>query len=367
MRLEEPGWWYAPSGDMRARLLAPLAAVYAWAGERRIRRTQAYRSRLPVVCVGNFTAGGTGKTPLALAIARHLVDEGEHPVFLTRGFKGSHKGPRWVDADHDTAAEVGDEPLLLARAAPVMVARDRRLGAIAIEEGDRTASVIVMDDGLQNPALAKDLAIAVVDGRRGLGNGAVIPAGPLRAPLELQMALADAIVVNQPPATDGAPLAAASTVLEDLRRHFPGPVLAATPMPDGDVAWLAGAAVIAYAGIANPGRFFRLLENLGATIAARHAFTDHHPFTEADARRLLAEAAHRSARLVTTEKDLVRLMGLGRRRKELMEASTAVPIALTLEDAHGSRLADLIASAVRSGGYRSGLTPRRPPPRTTSR
>lgn len=365
MRLDEPSWWYAPPGDVRARLLAPLAAVYAWVGERRIRRTQAYRSRLPVVCVGNFTAGGTGKTPLALAIARHLADKGEHPVFLSRGYKSRHKGPRWVDADHDTAAEVGDEPLLLARAAPVMIARDRRLGAIAIEQDNRPASVIVMDDGLQNPALAKDLAIAVVDGRRGFGNGAVIPAGPLRARLDLQLALADAIVVNRPPATQAASQVAEGAVLDDLRRHFPGPVLAATPVPAGDVAALVGASVVAYAGIANPDRFFRLLESLGAALAARHAFPDHHAFGESDAHRLLADAAQRSARLVTTEKDLVRLTGLGGRRKELMEASTAVPIALAFDGADGTRLADLIASAVRTGGYRSGLAPRRA--RTASR
>lgn len=347
MRLEEPSWWYAPPGNPRARLLAPLAALYAWASERRIRRTQAYRSRLPVVCIGNFTAGGTGKTPLSIAIARRLVETGESPVFLTRGFKGRDKGPRWVDADHDTAAEVGDEPLLLARVAPVMIARDRRAGAVAIESGDRPASVILMDDGLQNPALAKDLAIAVVDGRRGIGNGAVIPAGPLRAPLALQLTLTDAVVINYPP---GAPGQSGDSAAADLlARDFAGPVLAARPSPLGDLGWLAGATVVAYAGIANPNRFFHLLQGLGARIAARHAFPDHHTFTESDARRLLEDATRHSARLVTTEKDLVRLTGHGGQFRGLHDASAALPIALTFSDADAVRLGELLARAIRAG------------------
>lgn len=369
MRLDEPSWWYAPPGDPRARLLAPLAALYAWASERRIHRTKSYRSRLPVICIGNFTAGGTGKTPLAIAIARQLADAGERPVFLTRGFKGRHRGPRWVDAATDTAAEVGDEPLLLARIAPVMIARDRRAGAIAIERGDRPASVIVMDDGLQNPALVKDLAIAVVDGRRGIGNGAVIPAGPLRAPLAFQLTLADAIVVNQPPATtggsDSAP--AASAVADELRRRFAGPLLAARPAPQGDLAWLSGATVVAYAGIANPDRFFRLLQTLGATIAARHVFPDHHAFTEADARRLLAEASRHQARLVTTEKDLVRLAGLGGARAQVRNASAALAIALVFGEDDAARLADLLVRAIRSHGDHLEVEPAGRSPRTTSR
>lgn len=350
MRLDEPSWWYAPPGNPRARLLAPLAAIYGWASERRIRRARSYRSRLPVVCVGNFTAGGTGKTPLSIAIARLLADAGKSPVFLTRGFKGRHAGPRWVDATNDTAADVGDEPLLLARVAPVMIARDRRAGAIAIELGDRPAGVIVMDDGLQNPALVKDLAIAVVDGRRGIGNGSVIPAGPLRAPLDLQMALADAIVVNQPPATTGERAPASGTAADALRSRFAGPVLQAHPAPHGDLAWLSGATVVAYAGIANPDRFFRLLQTLGATIAARRVFPDHHSFTEADARRLFAEASRHAARLVTTEKDLVRLAGLGGAREELRQASAPLPIALAFRDADAARLADLLADAIRPRG-----------------
>lgn len=350
----EPTWWYATEADRRARLLTPIASIYGWAAERRMRRTQPYRSRLPVICVGNFTAGGTGKTPLAIAIAQHLIDEGEAPILLTRGFKGRTKGPKWVDIASDTAADVGDEPLLLARAAPVMIARDRRAGAQAIETSGRPASVVIMDDGLQNPSLRKDLSIAVVDGRRGFGNGLVIPAGPLRARLAFQLAHADAIVVNEPPAQPGAP-PPAGEVHEHLRRHFPGPVLAASPTAGGDTTWLSGRRIFAYAGIANPERFFTLLERLGASIVARIAFADHHAFTETDARRLLAEASRLRASLVTTEKDLVRLAGHGGRRRELREASATLPISLAFSDADGARLAAMIATAIKTGGYRTGL------------
>lgn len=355
---DEPQWWYAEAGDIRARLLAPFAAVYAWAAERRMHRTQPYRSRLPVICVGNFTAGGTGKTPLAIAIARHLVDEHEAPVFLTRGYKGRHKGPRWVDAASDTAADVGDEPLLLARVGPVMIARDRRAGAEAIETGDRAASVIIMDDGLQNPALRKDLTIAVVDGQRGVGNGLVIPAGPLRAELGFQLALADAIIVNEPSVVASSEPDQSGAVLRRLRQSFPGPVLAASPVPAGDTAWLSQCRVFAYAGIAGPARFFSLLESLGAIVVARIAFADHHAFTETDARRLLAEAQRLDARLVTTEKDFVRLAGYGGRRRKLMEASATLAVELAFSQADGVRLAALIAEVLATGGYRAGLTHR---------
>ena len=354
MPLEEPAWWYAVEPDARARLLQPVAALYGWVAARRLRRTQPYRSRLPVVCVGNFTAGGTGKTPLALAIARHLLDEGETPVFLTRGFKGRAKGPRWVDSEADTATEVGDEPLLLARLAPVMIARDRRAGAMAIERGDRAASVIVMDDGLQNPALVKDFAIAVVDGVRGLGNGLVIPAGPLRAGLGLQLRLADAILVN---AARDAPSGRGSISVDaQLRGCFAGPVLAASPAPTGDTSWIAQRPLVAYAGIGNPERFFALLEHLGGGLAGRARFADHHPFSEADARRLLAEAERHGAALVTTEKDLARLSGLGGARARLREASRALAITLAFEDRDADRLADLLRAALATGGYRAGLS-----------
>jgi tetraacyldisaccharide 4'-kinase len=313
---------------------------------------------LPVICVGNFTAGGTGKTPLALAIAEHLIQRGEQPAFLTRGYGGRSRGPLWVEPERHATRDVGDEPLLLARRAPVMLARDRREGALVIEGGERPASVIVMDDGLQNPALHKDLTIALVDADRGVGNGRVIPAGPLRAPLEFQIALADAIVVNGTAAGAVEGAAIRRRVVDVLRREFTGPVLQATAAPSGDTGWLAGAKVVAFAGIGNPARFFRLLETLGAELAAREVFPDHHTFTEADAARLISTARDRAAHLVTTEKDWVRLATGEGRLAELRQAARTLPIRLAMPAADTARLADLLVTTVQTGGYRRGLSQR---------
>ncbi|MEI9902088.1 MAG: tetraacyldisaccharide 4'-kinase, partial [Hyphomicrobium sp.] len=166
VRLDEPSWWYGGAEDVRQRALMPLSRLYGWIAERRYVRGTPYRSRLPVICVGNFTAGGTGKTPLSIHIARLLIARGEKPVFLTRGYGGRTSGPAWVDHTGNAVRRFGDEPMLLAAVAPTLVARDRRAGIITIERDRRAPSVVIMDDGLQNPAVAKDLSIALVDGRR---------------------------------------------------------------------------------------------------------------------------------------------------------------------------------------------------------
>lgn len=350
MPLREPGWWYAATLERPARLLAPLGALYSAITERRFRKQKPYRSRLPVICVGNLTAGGTGKTPLALLVAEYLIGKGEAPVFLTRGYGGNAAGPRWVDPAADTARIAGDEALLLARVAPALVARDRKAGALAIERGEKRASVIVMDDGLQNPALEKDLAIAVVDGARGLGNGQVIPAGPLRARLEFQLGLIDAIVVNGPAGATAE--GRESEVQADFRRRFGGPVLAAEATPSGGADWLAGASVIAYAGIGNPRRFFDLLRAEGANLAVEKAFPDHHVFSERDARDLLALARAHGGMLVTTEKDLARLGGAGGEKANLRQGSRALPIRLVFSDKDSETMSGLVDGAVRTGGYR---------------
>ena len=307
MRLDEPSWWYreAPAG-MAASLLSPVGTIYGSVARILYERSTPYRSRLPVVCIGNFTAGGTGKTPLAIYICNHLKQAGHEPVALTRGYGGSLEGPYWVNAGTDQARDVGDEALLLARVAPTQLARDRQQGARAIETGPHPATVIVMDDGLQNPRLAKDLSIALVDGVRGIGNGMVIPAGPLRAPLDFQLELTDAVVVNEPVPGAG------DRIADWLRTHFNGPVLRAATVPAEDAGWLKGLRVIAWAGIGSPQRFFATLTHLGAEVVEAVAFRDHQSVQEADAERLLAQAEWHDATLVTTEKDHARMRGDGR-------------------------------------------------------
>jgi tetraacyldisaccharide 4'-kinase len=295
MPLEAPFWWYRRKGGLAAAL-APLGRLYGSVAEARFAKAQPYRSRLPVICIGNFTAGGGGKTPTAIAVAALLAELGAKPTFLTRGYGGASKGPVLVKAGQ-SAGEVGDEPLLLAAAAPTLVSADRAAGAHAIETTG--ASVIVMDDGFQNPCLAKDLSLVVVDAEAGLGNGLIMPAGPLRAPLEAQMARADALVVIG----DGNK---AASLIEAFARQGK-PVLKARMVPRQDRRWLGVLPVIGFAGIARPEKFFATLRNYGARLVDTRAFPDHHRYSERDARRLLDAAKAQNAMLVTTEKDFVRL------------------------------------------------------------
>jgi tetraacyldisaccharide 4'-kinase len=295
MRLETPSWWHRDKGAV-ASALAPLAALYGRIAEARAARVTPYRSRLPVICIGNFTAGGGGKTPTAIVVASLLQGLGERPCFLTRGYGGSSKGPTLVGKGK-SAAEVGDEPLLLAEHAPTMIAADRVAGAKAIEATE--ASVIVMDDGFQNPSLVKDLSLVVVDAASGIGNGLVMPAGPLRAPLEPQIARADVLVVIG--SGDEA------TPLADSFKAKGKPVLKARMVPRQDARWLGVLPVIGFAGIARPGKFFATLKSYGARLIDERSYPDHYRYSARQARSLLKEARAYNAMLVTTEKDWVRL------------------------------------------------------------
>ena len=344
MPLDEPRWWYRAPASGTANLLRPLGALYGWAARTRYLRARSYRSRLPVICVGNFTAGGTGKTPLTIYLSEQLKAAGHEPVVLTRGYGGRLSGPYWVDARTDSARNVGDEPLLLARAAPTLVARDRAAGARAIESGPHPATVILMDDGLQNPTLAKDFSISVVDGARGVGNGLVMPAGPLRAPLEFQLELTDAIVVNE---VDGA--SGPSAVTGWLRQRFAGPVLRASMIPSQDVDWLAGLRVVAWAGIGAPGRFFSTLRALGARIVENVSFRDHQRLTHADAARLLETALLQSATLVTTAKDMARLAPAEGALAELAAASRVLEVKLQLAETDAERLSSFLSTSLKAG------------------
>lgn len=332
----EPSWWYAPEPSWQSTLLAPFSALYAMASERRMGRTPGYRSPLPVICVGNFTAGGTGKTPTAIAVARVLRDMGHAPCFLSRGYGGSLAGPVSVDAGRHTAAEVGDEPLLLAQCAPTTVARSKAEGARAIAISAPDNAVIVMDDGFQSPAVAKDLSLVLVDGQRALGNGRVIPSGPLRAPLAAQLARCDAVIVTGSTDTKAVP-----RTLTDTNR----PLLRAMTEPEPAAIALSGIPVLAYAGIANPGRFFATLEGLGARLVAQRVFADHHVFTDENADALLREAADLGATLVTTDKDAVRLTD-SERQTHLRRVSRTLSIVMTFSEADRQRLEELLARAI---------------------
>ena len=315
--MREPGFWHRPSSFV-SLLLLPLGVLYGAVAARRLQR-EGFDAGIPVLCVGNYHVGGAGKTPTVLALTKMLRDLGETPVVLSRGYGGRLHGPIKVDPDRHAAADIGDEPLMMARTVPVVVARDRISGvALARSQG---ASVILMDDGFQNPAIAKDASLIVIDGDRGLGNGLVFPAGPLRAPLPPQLARTDALIV----VGDGA---AAASVAAAIAAQG-GPVLSAhLRADDASVASLRGKRVLAFAGIGDPPRFFRTLRASGIEIVRDRAFADHHPYAQAEIEALIAEAKPDALTLVTTEKDLARLRSGGRLASCAQEI---VPFAVTLE------------------------------------
>ncbi len=317
--MREPAFWWQPG---RGTLLSPLAAIYGAAAWLRM-QSQGRRAGVPVICLGNLTVGGAGKTPAALAVAHLLLAAHEVPFFLSRGYGGRLVGPIRVNPAVHSAVDVGDEPLMLTRLAPTIVARNRVAGAKFAQFAG--ASIIVMDDGFQNPSLAKDLAIVLVDGTRGIGNGRVIPAGPLRAPLQIQIARAQALVVVGPPA------GAAAVV--DAARRCGVAVFHGRLEPDRKVvAALGRRKVLAFAGIGNPEKFFATLAEAGVAVAERSSFADHHRYTAAEAQALVARAEAASLVLLTTEKDLARLAG-DPHAAALAARATALPVRLVIEEA----------------------------------
>jgi tetraacyldisaccharide 4'-kinase len=333
--MREPPFWWRVAG-LEARLLAPAAAIYGAVAASRLRH-EGYRAGVPVICIGNPTLGGAGKTPTALAVAHMLKAAGERPVFLSRGYGGRQRGPLLVSPDRDRATDVGDEPLLLARMAPTVVAHDRVEGARAAHAAG--ASVIVMDDGFQNPSLTKDFSVLVIDGRRGLGNSKVFPAGPLRAPLDAQLARADAVVlVGQ--------MGEAASVAETAAEARKVPLFRARLEPDrAAIAALAGRRVLAFAGIGDPEKVFATLREAGIAVARTRSFADHHRYSPADARDLCRQADAEGLTLVTTEKDTARLQG-DEAMAELAARVCALPVALVLaqEAALGKLLLARIAA-----------------------
>ncbi|HEX7789464.1 MAG TPA: tetraacyldisaccharide 4'-kinase [Afipia sp.] len=327
--MREPAFWYRPP-SLFSRLLAPLGAIYGAVTAQRMLRAGA-SAGIPVLCVGNYHLGGAGKTPAILALVKLLRAMGEQPFVVSRGYGGTQRGPARVDAASHSAAEVGDEPLMMASCVPIVVSRDRVAGAaLARAHG---ASVVLLDDGFQNPALVKDASLIVIDAARGIGNGGVFPAGPLRAPLAPQIARTDAlIVIGEGDAAFG--IAAAVT------KHG-APVLRGHLVPDpASRDRLRGQRVLAFAGIGDPARFFATLRKSGVTVAETKTFADHHPFTPDEIGRLVSDAAAKSLTLVTTEKDMARIRSDARLQGDANAIAT-LPVTLGFDDE--ARLRDFLA------------------------
>ncbi|WP_439359846.1 tetraacyldisaccharide 4'-kinase [Bradyrhizobium sp. DASA03007] len=323
--MREPAFWYRPRSP-QSYLLSPLGALYGAITARRMAR-QGFDAGIPVICIGNYHVGGAGKTPTVLALTKLLRELGETPVVLSRGYGGSLKGPVMVDRMRHTAADVGDEPLMMAREVPVVVARDRLDGvALAKSQG---ATVILMDDGFQNPSLLKDASLIVIDSERGLGNGMVFPAGPLRAPLQAQLARTDALVLIG----DGR---AANDVAAELAKRDKPELRARLKADAASLAQLLGKRVFAFAGIGDPQRFFRSLRASGVDVARTRSFADHHMFSDDELAALAVEAQREQLTLVTTEKDLARLRG------RAGVPDNIVPFAVQLEFDDPAKLRQLI-------------------------
>lgn len=330
--MHEPAFWWRTSGlwpRVLAGLMAPLGKLYGRIATRRMANAGT-RAALPVLCVGNFTLGGAGKTPTAIMLVKLLQEAGETPFCLTRGYGGSIAGPHLVDAKTDGAAEVGDEALLLARTAPTVVARNRVVGAAFAKA--KGASAVVMDDGLQNASLAKDWTIAVIDGQRGIGNACVFPAGPLRAPMAAQLKRCDALLVI------GEKDAAQNNTIKDVTTAAAArPIFHGRLAPDpAAVTALKTRKVLAFAGIGNPDKFFATVEQAGIAVHARKAFPDHHRFSAEDAGELIMSAEHDGLTLVTTEKDHARMTGVPV-LAALSAKAQVLPVTLVVEESDAIR------------------------------
>lgn len=332
--LRAPAFWWRKPG-LASFLLAPAGALYGAVAAMRLARRGA-RAKVPVVCIGDPTIGGGGKTPAVIALARMLRAAGEKPFIVSRGYGGRTPGPVLVDPGMD-ASEIGDEPLLLAAHAPTIVAVDRILGAkLAAELG---TSVLLLDDGFQNPSLEKDLSLLVVDAETGIGNGRVFPAGPLRAPLTAQVSRAQGLIL--------VGLGGATREVAEAATIGSIPVFRARLVPDVAPAnALARKRVLAFAGIGRPEKFFATLVAVGAEVLERQSFSDHHHFSPTDAKALLSRARAQDLQLVTTEKDFVRMRG-DPALAELAAATKKLPVTLEFMEpaAIETRLAETLAKA----------------------
>ena len=297
MASEAPPFWWEKS-DWRAWMLWPVSAVYGAVARYRLDNAPREEVPLPVLCIGNFTVGGAGKTPVAIAFAETARALGRTPGFLSRGHGGSLTHPHLVDPQKDSARLVGDEPLLLAAHGPVAVSADREGAAKLLQEAG--CDFIIMDDGFQSARIHIDFALLVVDGVSGLGNGHVIPGGPMRAPLADQLRHGDAVLVMGEGDAGDYVVRKAARAGKPVHR-------ARVEVVNGDA--FCKKRVFAFAGIGDPSKFYASLRGAGADIAATRNFGDHHPYSDDELEELVSAAKTARAKLVTTAKDAVRLSG----------------------------------------------------------
>lgn len=317
---EAPPFWWGRA-NWQAWALAPLSYIYGKGAARRMAQDPAGRVDVPVICVGNFIAGGAGKTPTAMQLAKFAIKAGFRPGFLSRGYGGGVTNATHVDLETHNAQDVGDEPLLLAEIAPTVVSADRLLGAKMLT--GLNCNLVIMDDGFQNPQLHKDFSLVVIDSERGIGNGFSMPAGPLRAPLIGQLTRADAIlVVGDAPGADKAIRLAARAAK---------PVFHAKLRTINPNKW-RGQRVIAYAGIANPQKFFTSLAETGAEIVEAIPYGDHHFYSEEETRELISKSKLRQMPLITTSKDMARLKSIHKHQIRLAELSQVLNVELSFDD-----------------------------------
>ena len=318
--MKAPSFWQ--NRGLISTALLPLSALYWGIGKCRTLVTKSYHADSPVICVGNITSGGTGKTPVTRYLAEMLQEKGFRPVILSRGYGGNLTGPVLVTSNH-SASNVGDEPLLLAQSCDVVIAKDRAAGARYITQ-KLDCDVIIMDDGMQNPTLHKDMILSVFDGAIGLQNGRLLPAGPLRTSFTAGLAQTDIILIN---GTD-------THHLTDLAGGKA--IMSFSLMPAKQKKSQKPA--LAFAGIGNPQRFFNSAKQAGYQLTDEIAFGDHHFYDEAELQGLAKQAQSQDAILLTTEKDWMRLPDDWRQKV------TFLPVTFQLSSNDEQRLQALITA-----------------------